>query len=762
MNPVAYGLRLRAEWWLLAFLLSGLAVVLTIDRTMGRLDNLIYDHALRMDSPPTSDEILIVAIDDESLRQLGRWPWPREIHAQLINELTRAKPRTIAYDVLFTEPGPEADDMLLAAAMTNAQNLFVPLSFEEPGKNGAAFDVIKPLPAVRAAADGIGHVNLNFDPDGLVRRMDLSVNTGQYKWPHLMKLVAQKAPPSALKVDSSGTGSALIPFAGGTGHWPTVSAASVLDGQVPAELLRDRIILVGATASALGDQYAVPMGAFMPGIEIQAHLLNGLLSGQMIDTPGLAAMLAFALVPLLLLLTALRLLPRSVALICTVGMVLLVLLASGVALMVFRTWLPPGAALAGLCVAYPLWVWRQLASADAFMSAELKKFEAEPDLILRKAIARSGPYGPNSTTAMLHDAIVHAREMRHFLLDRLDQLPDATLIADIDGKVLLANAAARTLFDGLGVPAEDRQTIAKVLLQFRTGVAREALALPGPDVGNDLRQDLVNHEVTTSDGRMFSLGIARQRSTSANPIGWVVRISDISEAKAAQRQREDILELLTHDMRSPQASIVAVLETATPEQIDAGVSARIRHYAQRTLGLADGFVQLARAEVLDYAVEEVDLFDMLTDAVDDLWPLSAAKNISLETIADDQDLIVLGERSLLTRALINIIGNALKYSDPGTRVVCRLSRLPGKDGTPMAACAITDEGPGLEPDHQSTIFERFNRGPLGVGGRVDGVGLGLSFVHTVTVRHKGEVLCESEPGKGATFTLLLPLMPQAS
>ena len=761
MKALTQGFRLKAEWWALAVLLSGLAAALTIDRTMERFDNLIYDHWLRVAAIPASDRILIVAIDDESLRRLGRWPWQREMHARLIDQMSKAQPRAIAYDVLFIEPGPQEGDRQLAESMAKAGPLFVPLSFEAPGKNGAAFDVIEPLPAVRAAADGVGHVNVSFDPDGLVRRADMSFRTDQHTWPHIMKLVAQAASPPASRANTADAASRLIPFAGSAGHWPMVSAASVVEGEVPAELLRDRLILVGATASALGDRYAVPMGAFMPGIEIQAHLLNGLLTGQMIGTAGMGATLAFALAPLWFLLIAFRELPRSATLVCTGVMGLLVLLVSAAALILFRTWLPPGAALTGLCAAYPLWVWRQLASADGFMNAELRRFEAEPDLILQGAALQSGAGGPNSTAALLQQAIAQAREMRHFLSARIDQLPDATLIADNDGIVLRSNAAARALFDRMGMSIQAQQNLKGISGQFRVDLTRGTLALP-VDAEIDVRQEQFSHEVAAGDGRTFNVVFARQRSSAAEPIGWVIRISDISEAKAAQRQREDILQLLTHDMRSPQASIVAVLETAGPDQIDAAVSARIRYYAQRTLGLADGFVQLARAEALQYVLEEVDLFDMLTDAVDDLWPQSAAKDISLETHGEAGDLIVLGERSLLTRALINVIGNALKYSDPGTRVVCRLSRMQGKDGTPMAACSITDEGPGLAPGHRTTIFERFNRGPLGVGGRVDGVGLGLSFSHTVMVRHKGEIRCESEPGQGATFTLLLPLVEPGS
>src|SRR3546814_3074927 len=110
--------------------------------------------------------------------------------------------------------------------------------------------------------------------------------------------------------------------------------------------------------------------------------------------------------------------------------------------------------------------------------------------------------------------------------------------------------------------------------------------------------------------------------------------------------------------------------------------------------------------MLYYVVEEVDLGDMLMDAVDDLWPQLAAKRISIETIGEDDRLIVRGERSLLTRALTNVIGNAIKFSDEDTQIRCTLARVSSEDGVDFASCAIADDGPGLPPDQQQIIFER--------------------------------------------------------
>jgi signal transduction histidine kinase len=120
-------------------------------------------------------------------------------------------------------------------------------------------------------------------------------------------------------------------------------------------------------------------------------------------------------------------------------------------------------------------------------------------------------------------------------------------------------------------------------------------------------------------------------------------------------------------------------------------------------------------------------------------------------------MLVLGERSLLTRALVNVIGNAIKYSPDGTRITCTLTREVRADGSTWGLCAIADQGCGMDADLRSRMFERFARGPVGLGPKTSGAGLGLSFVHTVMVRHHGVIGCETEPGQGTTFTLALPI-----
>src|SRR5690606_8100949 len=108
--------------------------------------------------------------DEDSLAAFGKWPWPRERHADLLNILAQAGPKAIAFDILLSESGDAQTDAALAEAASNNENLFLPLHFVLPGSNGDEFDIKQPLEPFRQAASGVGHVNLLFDRDGVVRQ----------------------------------------------------------------------------------------------------------------------------------------------------------------------------------------------------------------------------------------------------------------------------------------------------------------------------------------------------------------------------------------------------------------------------------------------------------------------------------------------------------------------------------------------------------------------------------------------------------------
>ena len=724
-------------------LLSSLAILaLVLFGVTLRADNVFYDLMSQVGAHAPRDDVVIVAIDNRSVRELGRWPWARSRHAEMLGRLAAAKPKAIAYDVLFVDPDPApGSDQALAEAVRKAGKVLLPLTFDIPGDNGAPFRVLPPVEPIRSAAAGLGQVNLEFDLDGVVRRAMLAEDDGATVWPQLTEAAFHLARGMDSAIWAKGAARTpdktrglwrsrpmMIPYAGPPGTFRTIAFSDLLRGETPDLFLKDKIVLVGATADGLGDRYSTPLSGgqeVMPGVEVQANVLDALLAGRAIRPLGPAVTAALSLLPLWLLLAGfLALRPRD-NMILGVGLIVVVLAASAAALALGRIWVPPATAVLGLIVVYPLWSWRRLEATSVYMLEELQRFAEEPDLLPAGA-PHGGLQGDivAREVELMHGAIGRMRDLRRFVDDTLQGLPDATLVVDLQGKVVLANRAAHELLDSLtGPPAGEALGV--------------LLAAFGPGEEPD--------EVS-SRGAIYQLRREALRSTRGQAIGEIVRFTDISALRTAARQREQVLELLTHDMRSPQVSILSLLDSPGEDKPPPNLARRIAAYARRTLALADDFVHLARAESTALELDILNLPDLMAEAADDLWPQASAKGVKIIAEPGEDEVLVRADRSLMSRALINLIGNAVKYTDAGGQVDCRVWTQDGQ-----AVCAIADTGRGMAPEQLARLFERFHRGAAAKSS--DGVGLGLAFVQTVVERHGATLDCRSVEGEGTTFTL---------
>jgi signal transduction histidine kinase len=354
------------------------------------------------------------------------------------------------------------------------------------------------------------------------------------------------------------------------------------------------------------------------------------------------------------------------------------------------------------------------------------------------------------------------RDLRQFVSDSLDNLPDATLITSTNGRIILPNRKAASYFAALEMEHLEGAMLLELLSELHSGEPLDQSAI-GPFEWSQLL-DLAHVKrlvdgVSVRDDQERDLLIKSAPFHSADNllIGWIVSIIDISTLRAAERSRDETLRFLSHDMRSPQASILALLElqheaeSALPQ---AELFARIEKASRRTLGLADNFVQLARAESHEYRFEEIDFQDILLDATDEMWTQANGKQIKLVTDIPDGEYPVWVDRGLMTRALVNLVTNAINYSTPNTTIRCVL-RLAG--ATDQILCHVIDQGSGIPEADQSRLFRRFQRLTQVERARHDGIGLGLVFVKTVVERHLGSINFSSTVNMGTTFTLALPV-----
>lgn len=368
------------ERFLLTVLLLVLGFALTVSNGLKRWDLTLYDLFSTVFYQNPSDEVLIIAIDELSLREYGRWPWPRRVHADLINKLTRGGVRAVGYDVIFSEANqadPE-DDQALAKALDRSGKVVLPV-FHEKVVGGGPLQLTLPLPALARAAAGLGHVDAQLDPDGVVRRALLQSGFSGKQYPALVLAMLQLAAKTTVLTPQRtavkpldlggrilrryGDNPVYVSFTSPPGHFPAISFADFLQADYPADAVKGKLVLVGVTALGLGDSLPTPVSGKsipMPGIEYNANLLSGLLNNTLIVPLALPWRLTAAVILALLPMLLYSFLTPRQSLFVVVLLFFVTLSASLFLLHKVHVWFPPTAVLIVLALSYPLWIWRRL------------------------------------------------------------------------------------------------------------------------------------------------------------------------------------------------------------------------------------------------------------------------------------------------------------------------------------------------------------------------------------------------------------------
>lgn len=728
--------RILLEWSLVTLLVCVLVALCAGGGWLWRSDLQLHDMALSRHAGQPDPGIVIIAIDDDSLNELGRWPWPRSTHAALLDRLTEAGAGPVAMDVIFSEPSP--NDPALAAAMRRNGHVVLPVL--QQSHHGQITSEDPPNPALISAAAALGHIQAEFDPDGVVRSVYLFEGWQRPAYPQLALALYGLSrgevitPPANIHGKGWQRADWLrIPFVGPPGSFTQYSYADVLNGRVPDSALRNKLILVGATAVGMADSVPVPFSGLsgpMPGVEVHANVLTALRNGTAIHLMPrwLNALLSVSICFLLMCLLA-RVDARA-GLIWTgvvlLGTVLLCVLALGVP----DLWFAPSAAIFGCLTGYPLWSWRRLEATQRFVDAELKTLAREHVLP-----APQGLDPLQQQLTMLRAAAEMSREAHRLVEAVIADLPVGVVALFADGSVRVHNRAALSL-----LAAGDAAALAPALraLPWPGSLpTREGLPL-APAAGQEI-------ELRANSGRPLLVSLA-----PLGEGGLVLGIADLTSIEAAQQAREDTLRFVTHDLRAPLASVISLIDVA-PKDID--LLGRIRGISESALGLIDEMSRLSRAEASypkDYAL--CDLIVVVGESVELCWAQARSAQVKIDDRSIEQpEALVRGNADLLHRAVANLISNAIKYGGP--RLTVEIDLQP-EDG--FWRLSVRDHGPGIPPEERGGLFQRFSRLPGAIKRGLPGTGLGLLMVRTVAERHGGRVEADFPADGGCRFSLLLP------
>jgi two-component system sensor histidine kinase SenX3 len=251
---------------------------------------------------------------------------------------------------------------------------------------------------------------------------------------------------------------------------------------------------------------------------------------------------------------------------------------------------------------------------------------------------------------------------------------------------------------------------------------------------------------------------------TAQPLGdglVLITATDETAARRAELVRRDFVANVSHELKSPVTAIgllaEAVGEAADSPQTVRGFAGRMQREAGRLGTLVTELIALSAIQ--DGGLDERDVVpvdDVVADAMDRIAVTASAAGIAIRTDGPSGAL-VLGDRSLLTTAIGNLVENAVHYSGPGSTVT--VSRVLRRG---QVEIAVADRGIGIAPRDQQRVFERFFRADPARSRATGGTGLGLAIVKHVAANHGGSIRLWSREGEGSTFTLRLPLAEPAT
>ncbi len=703
----------------------------------------------------TSQSVVIVGIDEASLQTLGPWPFPRSLHAKLLQKLHMAE--SVGFDFLFIQDGRGDNNFQKAFLESPPVALAVAHNYD-----GTLLMVADSL----RKNISLGHIETHLGSGGVVRTVEL--RRGQLPVLALAMLPLEKRLKLGLENRDA---SRIINFYGSEFSFLYISYADVLAAKVSSEFFRDRYVLVGSQAVALGDVHVTPLSKKhpVPGVEIQATILNNLLDGSFIDSLPVVSYGVAAFI----IISAFFFWPKGresrnllVGFLVIIGVLL-------VSYQLFRCnlYIDPSPTLVLFFIAYfihlivqGVWLAQKLFIEIKVLDKKLEEgaqhvFKTIPSKLVRERIgAAKGQLtgGLHRHIEKIHDGIQALALQNQFINHLLCvETPPLVIWERSGGQLVLVNERFRDLWGrimGENVILPNLSTFNKMLEEKEDG-ATKPLSQSSPmedskcinvvDVLFRVNGRKTYHRIVVYEMKNSLLGFS----------GILASFTDVTEIRELEKIKGEMMNIVSHELKLPLTTIMGYGEMLSLSLKDDNrkYADEICNQAKRLAKMIEDFLDIARMENGKFVINRYpyDFLTVVHDAASGVQNYSQKKGIKINYDLPVKLSPLLGDEVLITQAILNLLDNAVKFSPENSNIYLKV-----KEEKDNIVLYVSDEGPGVCEAEKEIIFDKFVRS----SGQVSesGFGLGLSFVSQVVAGHGGAVHVCNRHLVGAEFSLVLP------